>query len=268
MPADKPKFYKSPAIRVVGMVHLLPLPGSPGYAGDLASIRNAALRDARALAEGGVDAIMIENFGDIPFFKSSVPAHTVAHLAALALDVKRAVGSVPIGINCLRNDGCAALSIAHAVGASFVRVNVLTGARVTDQGVIEGIAAELSRLRVTLGAKDIEIWSDVDVKHSAPLAPRPVQEEVWDTVERGACDALIVSGYGTGKPTDPAIARTVREAAPHTPIYVGSGVTLQSLDAFRGTVTGVIVGTHFKKDGRVENAVDVKRVRALVKASR
>ncbi|MFT3788781.1 MAG: BtpA/SgcQ family protein [Tepidisphaeraceae bacterium] len=264
MASDKRKVVESKKLQVVGMVHLLPLPGAPGYGGNLAKIRDNALRDADALQAGGVDAIMIENFGDIPFFKTHVPTETVAHMTALALEVRKRV-TVPIGINCLRNDGVSALSIAHAVGASFVRVNVLTGARVTDQGVIEGIAAELIRLRTTLGAKGIKVWADVDVKHSAPLAERPIEEEVWDMLERGGAEALIVSGTGTGKPTDPAMARRVKSAAPEAPLYVGSGVTLESLGEFQGVVDGVIVGTYFKKAGRVENAVDVGRVKAFMK---
>src|SRR5215218_4452321 len=127
---------------VIGMVHLLPLPGSPRFGGNLSDIRDAALRDADALARGGVHGIMMENFGDVPFFPGRVPAAVVAHVTAIAGEIRRAV-DIPLGINVLRNDGQSALAVAHAVGASFMRVNVLSGARVTDQGVIEGIAHDL-----------------------------------------------------------------------------------------------------------------------------
>jgi uncharacterized protein len=248
---------------VVGMVHLKPLPGSPGFDGDYAAIREAAVRDADALSAGGVDAIMLENFGDIPFFKGAVPQHTVAFMTALAADVVKRV-SVPVGINVLRNDGCAALSIAAATGAKMIRVNVLTAARVTDQGVIEGISADLLRLKALLGAKDVQIYADIDVKHSAPLAPRPIEEEVADTVERGGADVLIVSGSGTGKPTDPGMAQRVKRAEPTIPVFIGSGITIDTIAAFGDDADGFIVGTHFKEAGRVELPVDVKRVKAFV----
>ncbi len=45
---------------VVGMVHLFPLPGSPRFGGSISAIREAALRDAEALAEGGVHGIIGE----------------------------------------------------------------------------------------------------------------------------------------------------------------------------------------------------------------
>jgi hypothetical protein len=63
---------------VIGMIHLQPLPGSPGYGGDLARIRDAALRDAAALADGGIHGLMLENFGDVPFFPGRVILYTVS----------------------------------------------------------------------------------------------------------------------------------------------------------------------------------------------
>ncbi len=252
---------------VVGMVHLRPLPGSPRFSGTLQQIRDHAARDADALMSGGVDAIMIENFGDTPFFKTDLPAHTIAAMSVIAAEIVRRV-SVPVGINCLRNDGCGAMSVAAACGAAFVRVNVLTAARVTDQGVIEGIAAELLRLKALLNAADVKIMADIDVKHSAPLAPRPIEEEVADTIERGHADVLIVSGTGTGKPTDPAMARRVKRAAPKSPVFIGSGITIDSLNDFLDVADGFIVGTHFKKQGNVEMPVDADRVRDFVRRVR
>src|SRR5689334_10860992 len=121
------------------MVHVPALPGSPRCRMSLEEIRAFVLADALALAEGGVDGIMIENFGDVPFYPSRVPAHTVAFLTALALHARDRV-PLPLGINVLRNDGIAAVAIAAAVRADFVRVNVYTGARVADQGILQGEA--------------------------------------------------------------------------------------------------------------------------------
>lgn len=253
---------------LIGMIHLKPLPGSPGWAFDLDAIRDAALRDAEALAKGGVDALMIENFGDTPFFKDNLPPVTVAAMSVLADAIGRAV-EVPIGINCLRNDGAAAISIAAMVGAAFVRVNVLTGARVTDQGVIEGRAAELLRMRTSFNLDPtVQILADVDVKHSVPLAPRPIEEEVSDMVDRGGADGLIISGSGTGKPADPAMARRVKAIAPNTPLYVGSGITESTIGSFAEHVDGFIVGTYFKADGKIDAPVDVDRVKRLVEKLR
>lgn len=259
-----PEWSNLPCV-VIGMIHLPPLPGSPGYRGDLRAIRDTALRDVDALVGAGVHGLMIENFGDVPFFKTSVPRETIAHMTHLATHV-RLQTDLPIGINCLRNDGCSALAIAHACGAAFIRINVLSGARVTDQGVIEGIAADAMRMRKHLGADSIKVMADVDVKHSAPLGAIELEHEIDDVITRGLADALIVSGAGTGKATDTKKVARVAKAAKKTPVFVGSGVTVQTAKSYLPHAAGLIIGTYFKEKGRVDAAVDPERVRALLDA--
>src|SRR5512147_2664190 len=98
------------------MLHLAALPGAPLYGGSLDAVRSALLRDADTLAAGGIHGLMIENFGDAPFYPARVPSHVVAHMTSLAAEVKRQFPALPLGINVLRNDGLSALSVAHAVG--------------------------------------------------------------------------------------------------------------------------------------------------------
>ena len=251
---------------VVGMLHLAPLPGSPRYTKDLASIQEAMLADADTLASGGVHGLMLENFGDVPFYPGRVPAYVVAHMTALARLVKQRFPDVPLGINVLRNDGRSALAVAHASGAQFIRVNVLCGARVTDQGLIQGIAHDLLRERATLAAGDsIRILADVDVKHSAPLAPRPLEDEVADTLYRGLADALIVSGSGTGRATDPDHVAAARAAARGAaPVFVGSGVSADTVADYLPHADGFIIGSAFKQGGDASRPVDADRVRELM----
>lgn len=249
---------------VIGMLHLPALPGSPHFAGDRGAIRKRVLEDAEALVAGGVHALMMENFGDVPFFADDVPGHVVAEMTAIAMAVRSHYDGVPLGINVLRNDGLAAISIAAAVGAAFVRINVLTGARVTDQGLVQGRAAEVMRLRDRLEAHAVKVWADVDVKHSAALATRALKDEVDDTVHRGLADALIVSGAGTGKPTDPGKVAEVKRSAGRTPVVLGAGVSIATLAGLAPHADGFIVGTSLKHDGVSDGPVDVRRVREFM----
>jgi membrane complex biogenesis BtpA family protein len=249
---------------VIGMLHLGPLPGSPRYGGSVDPIRATLLRDAELLVAGGVHGLMIENFGDVPFYPGRVPAHTVAQVTALAAEVRRAHPGVPLGINVLRNDGLSALAVAHAVGAAYVRVNVLSGARVTDQGVIQGIAHDLLRERRLLGAESVRIFADVDVKHSAPLAAVAIESEVEDTLKRGLADALVVSGTGTGKATDPEHVARVKRVAGAAPVFVGSGADERTIAAYLPHADGFIIGSAFKREGDAQQAVDEGRVRRIM----
>lgn len=251
---------------VIGMVHLRALPGAPGAA-DFKGVVSSAVQDAEALGRGGVDALMLENFGDVPFFRDTVPAETVSHITAAALRVRDAV-DLPLGINVLRNDVMSGLAVASAVGAAFVRVNVLVGAYVTDQGVIEGRAAEVMRKRAALGLEHVAVFADVRVKHAAPLAARPIEVEAEELVERAGADAVIVSGEGTGKPTDVEQLAAVKRAVGSAAVLVGSGVSVDTVPQLAPHADGFIVGTAIKRDGKVDGPVDVSRVEALVAASR
>ena len=179
---------------LIGVIHLPAMPGDPG-GGSFDAAREHARRDALALLDGGIDAVIVENFGSRPFPKGTaadpLPPHQVAAIATVAAELRRRVRV--LGINCLRNDVIAALGIAAATGADFVRVNVHVGAYVTDQGIIEGRAFETLRYRRELGAEAIAILADVRVKHASPLAPVPVATEVEDCLRRAFADAVVVT---------------------------------------------------------------------------
>jgi len=244
--------------QLIGMVHLKPLPGSYLYDGDLEEVIELALRDARTLEEAGFDAIMIENFGDVPFPKT-VDKVTVASFTAVAKVVRDEV-SVPVGINVLRNDGVAAYSIAYAIKADFIRVNVLSGVAYTDQGIIEGIAHELARLRKLLPS-GIKVLADVHVKHAVHFFD--FEDAVRDTAERGLADAIVVSGKATGKPVDLKKLALAKRISP-VPVVVGSGTTYNNLPELWRYADAFIVGTWLKREGKVENEVSLERAKKLV----
>ena len=248
---------------VIGMVHVAALPGAPAYSGSMQAIVSAAMRDARALRDGGCDAIAFENFGDRPFFKDHVPAETVAALTRVIVEVVAEV-KMPFGVNVLRNDAASAIAIAAATGAAFIRINVHTGAMLTDQGIIEGRAAETLRKRAAI-APDVLIFADHMVKHATPMVPLDEVQAAKDLRHRGFADAIIVSGAETGAEPDRASFARVREALSGTPILIGSGLTEANAGTF-ADADGAIVGTSIKIDGRVEAPVDPDRVKRLVAA--
>jgi membrane complex biogenesis BtpA family protein len=258
-PAPKP---------VIGMVHLWPLPGAPGYNGyGMQTIVDHAMRDAEALLQGGVDGLVVENMWDLPFYVGHdvKPEAMTAQAVAAAEIVKNS--PVPVGINVIHNGGVVCLSIALASGARFIRVCILTGARVWDTGEFDhGCAAELMRKRKELHAEDIHIFADVDKKHSVPFPGIDLRTHVEWTEFYGA-DALIVSGRFTGNAPDVAKVREAKSLATR-PILIGSGASAENVAAFLEYADGIIVGSSLKRDGVMENAVDVNRVRALVEKVR
>ena len=247
------------------MVHLLPLPGSPRFAHDLDAVIEFACRDAITLKDAGFPALMVENFGDAPFYPDRVPPITVAAMTRAVTAVAEAT-ELPIGVNVLRNDGSSALAIAAATGAAMIRVNVLTGLMNTDQGPIVGKAAEIGRERHQL-CPEVAVLADVLVKHASPPFGITIEQAGIDTWERGGADALIVSGTGTGVVPDLDEATRLRKAVPEARILIGSGSSATGLGAFAGIADGAIVGSSVKVDGNVLNQVDPERALELVRVA-
>jgi len=251
-------------LRLIGMVHLGPLPGSPRYGGDIDGIVAAASTDARTLIQAGFDAVLVENFGDAPFFAEDAPKTTIAAMTR-AVTAIAALG-VPTGVNVLRNDALGALAVAAATGAAFIRVNVLSGVMHTDQGTITGKAAEVARLRAAV-APGVAIFADVFVKHATPPAGLTIDQAAADLWERAGADGIVVSGPGTGKAVDRSDLERVAAAAPGAPLYVGSGADASSARQLLAVCAGLIVGTAVKVDGVTAAPVDPGRAKAFVAAS-
>ncbi|MYB44352.1 MAG: BtpA/SgcQ family protein [Acidimicrobiia bacterium] len=252
--------------QLIGMVHALPLPGSPSHRPPVGAIVERAVEDAILLEAAGFDAVLVENFGDAPFFADRVPPVTVASMARVVTAVRAAV-DVPVGVNVLRNDAIAGLSIAAACDARFIRVNVLSSMMYTDQGPIVGQAARLSRLRAALDP-EVEVLADLFVKHATPPPGLRIEDAATDLRDRAMADGIILSGRGTGLPADQDMISQVRRAVPDTRLLVGSGVDAESVASVLRFVDGVIVGTAIKEEGDVLRPVDPARAQAFVQTAR
>jgi uncharacterized protein len=255
---------------IIGMVHCWPLPGAPGYSGyGMKTIIEHAIRDAEALAEGGCDALIVENMWDIPFRAGPhIQPESIAAQAVVAHAVREAVPQLPLGINLVHNGGTALLAVAIASGASFIRVCMFTGAGVWDAGSWdEGSAADLMRRRKELHAEHIKILADVDKKHSVRFPGIDLATHIeWTNFF--AADGMIVSGRMTGDAPDLEKVREAKRLAGSTPILLGSGTDERNIAAFMQVADGVIVGSSIKQDGEIANPVDVARVRRFIAAAR
>ncbi|NEQ23672.1 MAG: BtpA/SgcQ family protein [Microcoleus sp. SIO2G3] len=249
---------------VIGVVHLLPLPTAPRWGGSLKAVIDRAEQEATALASGGVNGIIVENFFDAPFTKNSVDP---AIVSAMSLVVQRLMHLVnlPIGLNVLRNDALSAMAIASCVQAHFIRVNVLTGVMATDQGIIEGQAHELLRYRRELGS-DVKILADVLVKHARPLGAPNLTTAVQETIDRGLADGVILSGWATGSPPTLEDLELASAAANGTPVFIGSGASWENIPQLIQAADGVIVSSSLKRRGQIEQPIDPIRVSQFVEA--
>jgi membrane complex biogenesis BtpA family protein len=253
---------------VIGVVHCWPFPGAPEYEGrPMDEIVAQAVAEGRRYLAGGVDGLIVENHGDIPFAKPDQLGPETAACMAVAAAAVRAACPVPIGINVLANAAHAALAVAKAACARFIRVNQWANAYVANEGFIEGPAGSAMRYRAALDARDIRVFADVHVKHGAHAitADRSLAELARD-VEFFGADAAIATGQRTG---DSATLDELQAIAAGTalPVLVGSGVTPDNLGDMFSVARAVIVASWLKRDGVWWNEVDPDRTSQFMAAA-
>lgn len=247
------------------MIHSKPLPGSPSFTGEsLDEIYTFAVEEGRQYADAGVDGLILENHGDIPFATpDEIGVETAATMAVMADRLRKTVG-LPLGINVLANGAIPAVAVAQASGAGFVRVNQWANAYVANEGIIQGPAGRAARYRSWMRANQIKIFADVHVKHGAHaiVADRSITELTRD-LEFFDADVVIVTGQRTGDPPSIDELREVREATT-LPLMIGSGMTENDVERLLGIADGVIIGSALKRDGVWWNAVDPQRASRFV----
>ena len=250
---------------IVGMIHLLALPEAPAYKGNLNDIYDRALRESIALQEAGVDALIIENFGDEPYLTSELSSAQLALMSAVTRDIVRA-GTLPVGVNCQFNAWQSEVALAHACGAEFIRVEVFVDTVVMAQGLVSPCSAQIRRYQQRLGAQGVALWADIQTKYTTNLVPQSIQQSALDAQAAGA-DVLIVTGAATGQATPLDVVTQVKQVA-GIPVVVGSGTTLANVKGVLRVADGAIVGSALKFGGKAENEVSLEAARAFMASAR
>lgn len=252
---------------VIGVIHLPALPGSPEYGGqEMEDIIAEAVAEAGLYRAGGLDGLIVENHGDIPFAKPDrLGPETAAAMAVITRAVRLSAGC-PVGVNVLANGAIQALAVAKASGAAFVRVNQWANAYIANEGFIEGPAGEAARYRTWLHARGVKIFADVHVKHGAHaiVADREIGEMARDA-EFFDADVAIATGQRTGDAASLEELRTI-SAGTSLPVLVGSGANPNNIGDILANGDGVIVASYLKRDGVWWNPVDPERVAVFMQA--
>ncbi len=245
------------------MVHVDALPGTPAHSKPIQSIIGTAIEEATKLQNAGVNAILIENMHDVPYLKKNVGSEIVACMTSVAIELRKII-QLPIGIQILAGANKEALAVALASGLDFIRAEGFVFAHVADEGYMESCAGELLRYRKMIGAEHIQIFTDVQKKHSshAITADISIKEHV-ETASYFRSDGIIITGSSTGKA---ALIDDVKTAYQNTslPIIIGSGITISNIENYWDFADAFIVGSEFKFEGKWENSISEEQIKLFM----
>lgn len=253
---------------IIGMIHLKPLPGSPGYDRincDMNKIIEFAVEEAKIYEAAGIDGLQIENYWDEPFLKGEkIGYETCTALASVTYAISKAV-KIPYGINVHMNGGHAAMAVACATNAKWIRVFEYVSAYISYTGLTEGIGGELARYRKALQAEDIQLFCDVNVKHGSHFIvnDRSINDLAFDAQDQGA-DNIIITGFNTGvAPTKDKILDARKGIK--IPVLLGSGINENNAIELLSVSDGAIVGSAFKTDNDMKKIVDFDKIESFMK---
>jgi membrane complex biogenesis BtpA family protein len=250
---------------VVGMVQLGAMPGGSRYrGGTIGPLLDAALAEAEILAKNGVDALMVQNLGDIPV-ASRVTGVQIAWMTRIASEV-RAVAKIPIGLNLLENDAEAMIAVATGAGADFVRIKVYVGAMMTPFGMETAAAHVAIKARNAWDANHVAIFADVHDRTGNPIASGGLAEDLDFAVRLGGADGLVLTGKSYAETLD--FIATARGTLGAVPILVGGGVTAGNLAEVAKVADGVIVSSSLKSSGDAFGKFDPGKVKAFMDEAR
>ena len=247
---------------IIGMVHFPPLPGSPLYDDEkmgIDRIERIIREDLAALQNGGIDSVMFCNENDRPY---QFPADfgTVAMMSKVIGKLEGEI-KVPFGVNVLW-DPKASLAVAKATGARFIR-EIVTGAYISDMGIWDTKVGETYRYKRLLEARDIAVFFNICAEFASRLDTRPLEVIAKSVAFSSLADVILVSGPMTGVPPDRESIIKVKDNV-DIPVFINTGLRVDTVDDLLGAADGAIVGTSLKKDGITWNQVEECRVRELM----
>lgn len=220
-----------------------------GVKGTDEEVMEKTKRELDIFERGGIDGVLVENYFCTPEQAEMVLAY-----------VEKNHGSMAFGINLLDDDALN-FELARKYNCDFMQIDSVCGhLTVEDDGPFgEFIQMERERTKA-------QLIGGVRFKYQPYLSGRPLDVDLEIGV--GRCDAMAVTGEGTGMATDTGKIIEFRKLMGDFPLVVAAGVTLDNIDEQLAIGDAIIVGSYLKEEGKVENPVSEENVKKFMDAVR
>ena len=234
----------------IGVVRLKPLLGAPQAKASpeeiLKQAGRAALDEVHFLEKSGFDGVILENFGDQPFYSSHIPAETIASMAVI-LGAVRESTQMALGVRVLENNPRSALAIASVCDCQFI----VAEASDKESGAI------LARERLRLES-DVQIL--VELQGGNFFVPAAMAS----SLSKFTADGLILKGWNLK--ALPLAAQVAM--AESIPLFFENNITCQELLRIKSSVHGVILGANLRLDcGKIDKNLVKKYARFFKKGA-
>lgn len=247
---------------ILGLVHLLPLPGTPFYEdGNMEKTLDKAIADATALYEGGADGCLVQTIDGVYPAGDDADYARVAAMANIVKAVSDATGpEFQIGVQILWNALKPSLAVAKVSGGSFLRCNAFVGSTMTTSGIVEADPVGFHHYRKQIDAQNITLIAEVESMHFKWLGGKPVAE-VARTAARTGAQAVEIAHKDEA--TNLQMIREIKEVSPDLPVILGGHTNHENAARRLAEADGAFVGTCFETEGW-GGRIDIDRVKSYM----
>ena len=222
---------------IIGVIHL--------KGTDEADIRERAKREIELYLNGGLDGIIVEDyFGTYPNL-----------VWALSYLQEQKLG-IPYGVNCLNFDSLC-FKLARDFSCDFLQLDSVVGhVKPRDEATLDAFFA-LERPTCTS-----LVLGGVRFKYQPVLSEHTVEEDI--ETAKGRCDAICVTGDGTGMEAPIDKIRRFKLACGDMPLVICSGVNVDNCAEQLAVADGAVVGSFFKDTGKDTGDVSAEKIELLM----
>ncbi len=231
--------------RIFGMIHL---------SGDCADSSNIhrALDEINIYKDHGLYGCIIENY----FSSDSEIEEVLQNLY---------IKDFKIGINVLPNDYVRAFELAGKYDVDFIQFDYISGTYKPKSMYELHIKLDLEDYlyhRSLIKKRNVKIFGGVWPKYYTPIESSNLVDDIY--LAEIICDAIVVTGAGTGKETPIDKIKNFNEIINNkVPLIIGAGLNHNNLDQLQ-YANGAIVGSAFKYN--INDKVEPYLVRTFMEA--
>lgn len=231
---------------VVGLSHLLPLPGTPFHEpGNLEKSVQKAVADSLALQRGGADGCLLQTVDKVYPRGDDTDYARVSAMTVIAHEVRQAVGpDFLLGVQLMWNCVTPSLAVAKVCGADFIRCTAMVGATPSPFGTVEADPLKVQSYRKQLGAQDITMIAEISGYHFAQGGDADLgslKQLAWNARMVGA-DALEI--VHKDEETNNRMADAISKMG--MPVVLGGGTDLSNVKRRLSHADMALVGSCFE----------------------
>lgn len=230
---------------VIGLVHLMPMPGTPLYAdGNLDKMTKKAISDCQTLKDHGADGGLIQTV-DVYYPNTDDTDYArVATLASVAARVRGAVGpDFLMGAQIMWNCITPSLAVCKACGADFTRCSALAGDIDSVYGRILAQPLKVAEYRKKIEAGGVAMLAEISGYHNVGDTSEAHIRQLASSTMRLGADAIEVMGRDTQ--SNEALVKSVKKAG-NIPVILGGGTTVENCAERLRYADGALVGSAFE----------------------